>query len=85
MAPAQSRLAGMTDAAIEELEEAAEKFLNLEDNRKRYAERSKDQREIVVTIMQRLGKDVYRHNGLLIQQDRKDSVKVKRVAKDEKE
>lgn len=74
----EPRLPGMEDSAIEELEDAAKRYVGVRDERMALTEREVDAKDLVLTLMKRHDKETYRRDGLEIKVVHTDeSVKVR--------
>ncbi len=81
--PKQGRLPAMDDPAIEELESAAEAYVEVRDRRMALTESEVELKDKLLTMMDANGKVVYHRDGIEIRVVPKDrTVKVK-VKKDE--
>ena len=79
----QKRLPGTEDAAIEELEEAAQSYAKVRDQRVALSRREIDQKDILLKIMKRHKKTVYRHGNVSIEIIQEDELlKVRIVYED---
>jgi hypothetical protein len=65
--PDQKRLPGTEDSAIEELEEAAQSYAKVRDSRVALSRKEIDQKGILLNIMKRHKKTVYRHGQISIE------------------
>lgn len=78
-----SRLPGMEDAAIEDLENAAREYANLRDNRLQVLKDEVAVKEDLLLLMKSHHKEKYTHDGIEIRLvHEKENVKVK-IKKDE--
>lgn len=79
----EPRLPGMEDSAIEELEDAAKRYVTVRDERMALTEREVDSKDLVLTLMKRHDKQTYRRDGIEINiVHTEESVKVKFKEKD---
>jgi len=76
----QPSLPGMEDAAIDELENVARDYVSVRDRRMALTEQEVDANALVLSMMKKHGKEVYRRDGIEIQivaKDEKARVKIK--------
>lgn len=74
----EPRLPGMEDAAIDELEDAAKRYVGIRDDRMAMTEKEVDAKDLVLTLMKRHEKETYRRDGLEIKiVHEEETVKVK--------
>lgn len=79
--PKQKRLPAMEDAAIEELEDAAERYAGIRDKRMALTEQEVDCQELLLTLMKRNGKKHYKRDGIectVVAKEEKVRVKIKK-------
>lgn len=76
--PKAQTLIGMEDSAIQPLEDVAEQYADIRDQRILLNKEESDLKATTIKLMRKLGKTIYRRNGVLIQiVDGDVSVKVK--------
>ena len=79
----QARLPQMDDPVIEEIEAAAEKYVDIRDQRMALTDQEVDRKGLLLTLMKRHDKTHYKRNGVEVSVVvEKEKVKVK-VSKDE--
>jgi len=77
----QGMLAGMEDAAIDELEDAAKKYAGIRDRRMALTKQEVDAQDLVLTLMKRHEKEHYNRDGIeikIIHESEKAKVTVKK-------
>ena len=58
--PVQKELPGMESRRLEDVEDAAREYANLRDDRMNLTRREVDQKETLLTLMRKHGKEIYR-------------------------
>ncbi len=83
--PTQSRLPTMEDAAIEEIEQVARKYVKLRDSRMRILKEEVEQKNLLLQVMHRMDKKSYTYDDLaveIVETVEKIRVKVKKDDED---
>ena len=84
--PKQDRLPGTEDAAIQELEAAAEEYAETRDQRQALLVEEVEQKAAILALMTKYKREHYEHNGItidLVPEDIKVKVKIKKAKEDE--
>lgn len=81
----QTDLPGMENRDIPEIEQAAERYRDVRDDRIALTKDESEAKQALIAVMKKHNRQVYTHNGLSITLEEIDNVKVKSAKKADEE